>query len=285
MINYENFFVYEYWQYETIRHMFSFTAAVFAASLFYFAMTVGQASEKYRPTFVISGVVMVSATLELFQLWMLWNQAFVFNAETMTFSRAASEVFSNGYRYANWLIDVPMLLTQFLIVLQFTGKEFTSRWAKLTVAGALMIILGYIGQFYEPQVAGLVDGNAMPFWIWGGLSWLVFFYLLFVANDAVKTGKEALEPRAASLMVIAWRLLVVTWFTYGLAYLIPGIPGMNDSGTWVVVRQGIYTVADVVSKVIFGLLLSQVAIIQSRADGEGRGVYGSRTQTVLPDRK
>jgi len=64
MINYENFFIYEYWRYETIRHMFSFTAAVFAASLFYLAMTVRQASEKYCATFVISGVVMVSATLE-----------------------------------------------------------------------------------------------------------------------------------------------------------------------------------------------------------------------------
>ena len=270
MINYENFFVYEYWQYELIRHMFSYTVAVFAAALFYFAMTVGQASAKYRTTFIISGVVMVSATLELFMLWMLWNQAFAFNAETMTFSRVEGEVFSNGYRYANWLIDVPMLLTQFLIVLQFTGKEFTSRWAKLTIAGAAMIILGYIGQYYEPQVSGFANGNATPFWIWGGLSWLVFFYLLFVANEAVKTGKQALDPRAASLMVTAWRLLVMTWFIYGLAYLFPGIPGINESGTWVVVRQFIYTFADVTSKVIFGLLLSQVAIIQSGVDTDDR---------------
>jgi len=281
MINYENFFIYEYWQYETIRHMFGFTAAVFAASLFYFAMTVGQATAKYRATFVISGVVMVSATLELFLLWMLWNQAFAFNAETMTFSRIDGEVFSNGYRYANWLIDVPMLLTQLLIVLQFTGKEFTSRWAKLTIAGASMIILGYIGQYYEPQAAGLVDGNAAPFWIWGGLSWLVFFYLLFVVNEAVKTGKQALEPRAASLMVTAWRLLVLTWFIYGLAYLIPGIPGINESGTWVVVRQFIYTFADVTSKVIFGLLLAQVALIQSGADTDDRDASGSRQQNVV----
>jgi len=254
---------------------------VFAASLFYFAMTVRQASEKYRATFVISGVVMVSATLQLFLVWTLWNQAFAFNPETMTFSRVEGEVFSNGYRYANWLIDVPMLLTQLLIVLQFTGREFTSRWAKLTIAGVAMIILGYIGQYYEPQVAGLVDGSGTPFWIWGGLSWLVFFYLLFVANDAVKTGKQALEPRAASLMVTAWRLLVLTWFTYGLAYLIPGIPGINESGTWVVVRQFVYTFADVTSKVIFGILLAHITIIQNCAHSDNREASGSRTQNVV----
>ena len=273
MINYENFFTFAYWDYEVIRHMFAFTAAVFAASLFYFAMTVGQAAAKYRTTFVISGVVMVSATLELFLLWLMWNRSFVFDATTMTFSSAEGYVFSNGYRYANWLIDVPMLLTQFLIVLQFAGKELQSRWIKIAGAGALMIVLGYIGQYYEPQIAGFVDGNGAPFWIWGGLSWLVFFYLLYAANDAVQTGKKKLEPRAASLMQTAWILLVVTWFTYGFAYLFPGIPGINDDSTWVVVRQGIYTFADVCSKAVFGILLSQVALVQTAAarDGSAEG--------------
>jgi hypothetical protein len=266
MINYENFFTFAYWEYEVIRHMFSFTAAVFAASLFYFAMTVGQATPKYRTTFVISGVVMVSATLELFLLWLMWNQAFVFDAATMTYSIGEGQVFSNGYRYANWLIDVPMLLTQFLIVLQFTGSELRSRWIKIAGAGALMIILGYIGQYYEPQVAGFAEGNGLPFWIWGGASWLVFFYMLYAANEAVGTGKRMLEPKAASLMQSAWILLVVTWFIYGLAYLVPGIPGINQDSTWVVVRQGIYTFADVVSKTVFGILLSQVALTQSAAE-------------------
>ncbi|TFL17402.1 bacteriorhodopsin [Jannaschia formosa] len=271
MINYENFFTYAYWEYEVIRHMFSFTAAVFAASLFYFAMTVGQAAAKYRTTFVISGVVMVSATLELFLLWLMWNRAFTFDAATMTFSIAEGQVFSNGYRYANWLIDVPMLLTQFLIVLQFAGAELRSRWVKLAGAGALMIVLGYVGQYYEPQVAGFAEGSGAPFWIWGGLSWLVFFYLLYAANEAVGTGKARLEPRAAGLMQNAWILLIVTWFIYGFAYMIPGIPGINDSSTWVVFRQGIFTFADVCSKAVFGILLSQVALEQSRTEEGGSG--------------
>ena len=268
MINYENFFTFDYWQYEVIRHLFSFTAAVFAAALFYFAMTVRQATAKYRPTFVISGVVMVSATLELFLLWLLWNQAYTYDAATMTFARAEGEVFSNGYRYANWMIDVPMLLTQFLIVLQFTGSDLRSRWTKLAGAGILMIILGYIGQYYEPQVSGFAEGNGAPFWIWGGLSWLVFFYLIYTANDAVKTGRKALESKAAGLMDKAWMLLLVTWFIYGFAYMIPGVPGINQSETWVVVRQGIYTFSDVFSKAVFGIILAQVALIQSEADAE-----------------
>jgi bacteriorhodopsin len=265
MINYENFFAYEYWQYETIRHLFTFTVAVFAASLLYFTLTAQEASPKYRRTFYISGVVMVSATIELFLLYTMWDRAFAYDEATRTMVRVEGQVFANGYRYANWLIDVPMLLTQFLVVLQFKGREFTSRWIRLTGAGAAMIVLGYIGQYYEPQVAGFREGSGLPFWIWGGISWLVFFYLLHVANDSVKEGTKRLSQEAAPLMNTAWTLLLVTWFIYGFAYLVPGIPGINQSADWVVVRQVVYTCADVISKTVFGLLLSQVAIRQSRA--------------------
>jgi hypothetical protein len=270
--NYENYLIYDYWHYEVIRHAFAFTAAVFAASLFYFAMTVNQASAKYRTTFVISGVVMVSATLELFLLWLLWSNSFEVDFVTATASRIEGEVFANGYRYANWFIDVPMLLTQFLIVLQFVGGELRRRWIKIAGSGVLMILLGYIGQYYEPQVAGFVEGSGAGFWIWGGLSWLAFFYLLFEANRAVKDGIPSLVPEARGLMKNAWYLLIVSWFLYGFAYLVPGVPGINQSPDWVVVRQLVYTFCDVTSKTVFGILLSQVAIAQSKAEsGSGDG--------------
>jgi hypothetical protein len=67
----------------------------------------------------------------------------------------------------------------------------------------------------------------------------------------------------------AWRLLFVTWFLYGFVYLVPAIPGINQSADWVVIRQIGYTFADVVSKTVFGVLLSQVAIIQSRNELSG----------------
>ncbi len=272
MPNYENFFAFEYWQYEVIRHAFSFTAAVFAASLLYFTVTAAEATQKYRRTFYISGVVMVSATIELGLLYLMWNSSFTYDAERMVYTRTEGQIFANGYRYANWLIDVPMLLTQFLVVLQFTGSAFMSRWAKLTGAGAGMIILGYIGQYSEPQVAGFVEGSGAGFWIWGGLSWLVFFYLLYVANESVRSGLSSLSEDARPWMSRAWKLLVVTWFIYGFCYLVPGIPGINQSADWVVVRQLGYTFSDVVSKTVFGLLLAQVAITQSRSEkAQGSG--------------
>lgn len=264
MPNYENFFVYDYWQYEVIRHAFTFSVAVFAAALVYFAMSARQSAPQLRTTSYISAVVMVSATIELAHIFFMWDRTFEYNAETHSFARVEGLIFANGYRYANWLIDVPMLLTQMLVVLGFTGAALFSRWWRLAASGVAMIILGYIGQYYEPQAAGFLEGFPAPFWIWGGLSWLVFFYLIYVANEAVKTGIEQIEEDARGLMRMAWRLLLVTWFTYGFVYLVPGIPGINQSETWVVIRQLAYTVADVTSKAIFGVLLAQVAMIRSR---------------------
>src|SRR6056297_1531410 len=166
MPNYENFFAFEYWQYEVIRHAFSFTAAVFAASLLYFTVTAAEATQKYRRTFYISGVVMVSATIELGLLYLMWNSSFTYDAERMVYTRTEGQIFANGYRYANWLIDVPMLLTQFLVVLQFTGSAFMSRLAKQTRDGAGRIMLGYMGQKSEPQLSRMVATCGAGFWIW-----------------------------------------------------------------------------------------------------------------------
>ena len=266
MINYENFFTYDYWQYEVIRHLFGLTAAVFAASLAYFAFTARTVVPRFRATSAISAVVMVSATLEIFVLWMLWNNAFAYDGAGGTVSRIDGMVFSNGYRYANWLIDVPMLLTQFLVVLGFTGAAFRKRWAVLTIAGVAMIVTGYIGQYYEPQVAGIEDGNGAPFWIWGIISWLIFFFLLYAARSAFKSGIGNLDASAQPAMKMAWNILFWSWWLYGFAYLAPGIPGINEDPNFVVVRQFLYTVADITSKTVFGVMLTRVATLQSAVE-------------------
>jgi hypothetical protein len=278
MPNYENFFVYEYWQYEVVRHMFSFTAAVFAASFVYFALTLRQVDERFRLASVISCVVMVSATMELILLWLMWNRAFTFDAASMTYATAEGFVFANGYRYANWMIDVPMLMLQFLIVLGLTGARLFQRWWKLAAAGVAMILLGYAGQYWEPQAAGFLPGSSWGFWVFGLLGWLPVFYIFKVIGDEVKAGRAAMPEDASRLVGVIWGLFLATWLLYGLVYLVPGIPGINDSATWVVVRQFGYTFADVTSKAVFGILLGYAARRQSGggATRRDRGGEGER---------
>jgi hypothetical protein len=52
---------------------------------------------------------------------------------------------------------------------------------------------------------------------------------------------------------------------YPLAYMAPSI--INDEATAEVVRQVGYSIADVLAKPLFGLLVLAIAIAKSRADG------------------
>lgn len=207
---------------------------------------------------------MVSAFLLLYAQANNWTDSFVFDAEKgLYFLGKDADLFNNGYRYLNWLIDVPMLLFQILFVVTLTKSKFGSIRNQFFFSGAMMIITGYIGQFYE-----VTDLTA--FFVWGAISTAFFFHILFLMNKVIKEGKEGIPEKAQKTLQAIWVLFLVSWFLYPGAYLMPHLLGIegglfNESG--VVGRQMTYTVADVSSKVIYGILLTQVAQILSKHEG------------------
>lgn len=261
----ENFLIYEYWQFDVIRHLFAFSTAVFLAGLVYFALTAKSTAPGYRLSAYISAVVMVSAALELGQLWMLWNQSFEWNSIANQFIPVADEQFSNGYRYMNWLIDVPMLATQLVVVCGFAGKELRNKWATLTLAGVLMILTGYVGQYFEPAVAG-VPGyeGAEQFWIWGLISTAFYIWMILILAKAVQNPQGEASVKVRSSLKFCFWFLLVTWSIYPIAYAMPLFAPDADG---VVIRQIIFTIADVTSKLVFGVILSMVALRRSAEAG------------------
>ncbi|MCL7459494.1 bacteriorhodopsin-like [Micromonospora sp. MSM11] len=253
-MNIENLFGYNVIQYTLVSHVLTLGFAVMAAGLVYFLATRGSAAPRYQLASVLSAVVMVSAFFELWVLSERWRQAFTWNGTAYVQSDV---LFSNGYRYMNWSIDVPVLLIQLLIVLGITGRAFHLNWAMFVVGGLGMIYTGYAGQFYE------VDRSA-PYWIWGLVS-TAFFLLLLVLVARVIFGSLARLPESArGLARAVWWLVLVSWLLYPGAYL---MPAMWDSADGVVARQITYTVADITSKVIYGVLLSVIARKVSAAEG------------------
>ena len=99
------------------------------------------------------------------------------------------ELFSNGFRYMNWSIDVPVLLTELLIVAGITGVAFRKRWAAFVIAGLAMIWTGYIGQFDE------IEGG-VAFWGWGAAAPCLLL-ALYVAWQTLRHGKLPLRTRAS----------------------------------------------------------------------------------------
>lgn len=263
MPNIENYLTYDHWQYDVIRHLLQLTVAAFAAGLVYFLATAKDISPRYRLSSVISGVVMVSAVLEIGQLSFGWSSGFRYTDGL--WRPAGGNLFSNGFRYINWSIDVPMLLTQVLVVLGLTGRAFWGEWWKLTIAGLVMVWTGYVGQFYEPAVAGITPKvSAAPFWIWGAVSTVPFVYLLYRVGMLIGRPPEPMDEDSRRNLKYCWWILLFSWTLYPFAY---GVPAVSADANGVVAKQVLFTIADITSKLIFGVVLGRVARLRSKALG------------------
>lgn len=268
--NFENFIGigegYSEMGYQMVAHLLTLGYAVMFAALIYFILTLKTVAPRFRISNVLSVVVMVSAGLLLYAQAQNWTTSFIFDAEAGRYMLApGADLFNNGYRYLNWLIDVPMLLFQILFVISLTRSSFTSIRNQFWFSGCMMIITGYIGQFYEVT-------NFTAFMIWGALSTLFFFHVLYLMNKIIKEGKEGLDDRGKSILGNIWTLFLISWFLYPGAYLMPYLGGLGEDGllfneSGVVGRQMTYTIADITSKVIYGVLLGVLATHISKLEG------------------
>jgi bacteriorhodopsin len=250
--------------FEIVSHILTLGYASMAAALFFFILTKNNSLPKYQMSSVISVVVMVSALLLLYTQKVSWTGAYAFTGETYSLNPGA-DLFTNGYRYLNWLIDVPMLLIQILFVAEITGAKRTSYMTRFTISGALMIILGYIGQFYEP---GRLNENIFMWAFWGIVSTLFFIYVLVLITRVIKEGKSHMEGPPRKIFGAILPLFYVAWWLYPIAYTAPILmeTGLSYEIT-IVSQQVIYTIADIASKVIYGVMLTVTATMLSGQQG------------------
>jgi len=250
--------------YQIVSHVLTLGYAVMLAALFYFVLTIKSVAPKYRISSILSVVVMVSAFLLLYAQANNWASSFVFDVERGKYYLGSGvDLFNNGYRYLNWLIDVPMLLFQILFVVSLTRSSFTSLRNQFWFSGSAMIITGYIGQFYEVS-------NVVTFAVWGAISTMFFIHILYLMKKVINEGKEGIPVKAQKTLNSIWLIFLISWMLYPGAYLMPHLLGIeggffNESG--VVGRQITYTIADVLSKVIYGVLLTNLAMILSKHEG------------------
>lgn len=250
--------------FQIVAHVLTLGYAVMLAGLLYFALTMKTVAPKYRISSVLSVVVMISAFLLLYKQAQNWTSAFSFDAERSAYFLApGADLFNNGYRYLNWLIDVPMLLFQILFVVSLKRSNFGSVRNQFWFSGAAMIITGYIGQFYEVS-------NPTMFFVWGAVSTVFFIHILILMNRVIKEGREGVPDTARKALGSIWIIFLISWMLYPLAYLMPHLAGLEGAlfnQTGVAGRQIIYTIADVSSKVIYGVLLTVAAQAISKQEG------------------
>ena len=239
-------------QLDLVYNGFSLAIAAMGAGFIYFVLARGQVAPAYRTALTVSALVVAIAFYHYLRIFDSWAAAFVFDGAAYI---PSGKMFNDAYRYVDWLLTVPLLLTEAVLVLRLKrgagGMIF-----RLSLAAVLMIVTGYPGEVSPDTTVRL---------FWGTVSTIPFLYILYVLW--VELGKSLPEqPEKVQVLVRNLRLLLLaTWGVYPIAYLAP-IFGFDGSGAAVALQTG-YTIADILAKPLFGALIVWIAIEKSRADG------------------
>jgi bacteriorhodopsin len=240
-------------QYGFIGNVFSFGLAVMAATTLFMWLMRSSVAPAYRMALTVTGLVTAIAGYHYLQIMLSWDAS----ASALTGDVVATgEGFNRAYRYVDWLLTVPLLLIELLLVMKLSKSDFMSRSVKLGGAAALMIILGYPGEVSEEV------GTRALFWI---LAMIPFLYIVRELVVGLKESVERQPEEVKGLLTGAAYLLVASWAFYPIVYLLP-LVGVSGGSAIVAVETG-YTIADIVSKCVFGVLIYMIAVRKSHADG------------------
>merc|ERR1712185_388704 len=165
--------------------------------------------------------------------------------------------FNDAYRYMDWLLTVPLLLIEILLVMKLDEATFSRKAWTLGLGSALMIVSGYYGEL-------VVTGDLTPRWKCWGLSMLFFLYIVYelLVGLAAATNSES-DPAIAGKIRTAQVMTVISWCTYPIVYLFPFF-GMRDAAQSVVSIQIGYCVSDIISKCGVGLVIYQISYAKSQ---------------------
>ncbi|MBF6596133.1 MAG: bacteriorhodopsin [Thermaceae bacterium] len=242
-------------QYQLVYNVFSLTLALIGASAVFFLLARSYVAPRYHMALYISTIVVLIAAYHYLRIFNSWADAYTLKNGMYA---ATGIAFNDAYRYADWLATVPLLLTELILVLALSRERSSNLITKLVVAAVLMLALGYPGEIARdnPGIRAL----------WGTLSTIPFLYILYVLWVELTKALETQPPRVQLLTRNMRLLLLASWGFYPIAYLFP-IIGFTGAGAEVAVQVG-YSVADILAKPFFGLLLFAIALEKTRAIGE-----------------
>jgi bacteriorhodopsin len=239
-------------QYSLVYNAFSFTFATMAAATIFLWLGRTQVGPAYKTALTISGLVTAIAAYHYWRIFESWSDAYTVTDGVIT---ATGVAFNDAYRYVDWLLTVPLLLVELILVMRLTQDETMSKSLKLGSAAALMIILGYPGE--------IADNNTTRA-IWGTLSSIPFLYIVWELFKGLGASIER-QPESVRKLVKDARLITfASWGFYPIVYMIP-YTNLGGGTVETAVQIG-YTIADLVAKAGVGVLIYIIAVRKTAAE-------------------
>ena len=225
--------------YTLVYNVLSFGTAVMFGAFVYFLTQMRSVNKQYQAGIAVSAIVVGIAGYHYYRIWSDFGEG----------------VMNEGYRYADWLITVPLLIIELLIVLGVAKQERRSLMLKLVPATILMVGLGYPGEVANS------NGAKWTFWVF---AMLPFIYILRTLYGELQKAGQRETGAVATQIKNATYVLLTTWLVYPIAYLFPIFDG--ESETLETLRQVGYTFADITAKGLYGLMILWIAKARTEAE-------------------
>ena len=240
-------------QFNAVYNMLSLgLASMLFTSLFLF-VSRDRVLPRYRMAVTVSGIVTAIAAYHYFRIFDSFNHAFAGPANN-------PYAYNVGYRYVDWLLTVPLLLVETVAVLAIGRMAQQKLLRALVPAATAMIVLGYPGDARLD-----LFGISAP--VWGALSTIPFLYILYILFVELGKSLERQSDQVRATVKNLRILLIATWGVYPITFIL----AMNATGfdpAALVSREIGYSIADVLAKCAYGLLIFKIARMKSAEDSK-----------------
>jgi bacteriorhodopsin len=240
-------------QYNLVFNMLSFAVATMFAAFVFFMGSRQDVGAKYRPALLVSALVVFIAGYHYWRILGSWEAAFQLVDGKY---QPSGKPFNDAYRYVDWLLTVPLLLVELVAVLSLAKDKASSMLTRLVIAALAMIALGYPGE---------ISSDIPTRHFWGFLSTVPFVYILYVLWGELGKQINNESAHVKKLLSDTRYLLLATWGFYPIVYALPQF-GVDASSSIVGIQVG-YSIADVLAKAFYGVMIYRIARAKSEADG------------------
>jgi len=239
-------------QYALVYNAFSFTIAVMGAATAFFVLGRSTIAPTYRTAISLTALVTGIAFYHYFRIFDSWSASY---AVVGTEVKPSGVLFNDAYRYVDWLLTVPLLLIELILVMRLSTEESTKKSVRLASLAALMVILGYPGE---------ISSSAGTRWFWWAMAMIPFIVIVYDLFVGLKASISSQPENVRGLVSAARWVTILSWCFYPVVYVFPMI-GFSGGGAETAVQVG-YTIADIVSKAAFGVLIYTIALRKSEVE-------------------
>lgn len=211
---------------------FTFIITLFgmlAGMVFFFAQK-SELTGEYKQTAILSGVITLVAALTYYFMHRIYLDG----------AKGEGGNFPTVFRYIDWFITVPLMLTKFPVLLGL-GSRGINFMIKLVICSLIMLITAFIGELYpeNPALHYGLYGVSCAFWL----------FILYSLNSALGQLPDSISEAKRIGIRRMFKIILIGWVIYPIGYLMPTFGLEGDY------RELLYNIGDLINKVGLGVIV------------------------------